>query len=254
MANSKFTTKLGHSNALVSLASNSDEGMARDWNTRSIGLPRPLVVLTLAFLTSLSISGTQADSPIAKESGSKASTDEQLAILGTGCFWCTEAVYERMEGVKDVVSGYIGGHVKNPTYQQVCGKKTGHAEAVQIYFDPSKTSFEELLSVFFKIHDPTTLNRQGADVGPQYRSTIFYQSDEQKKIAEKYIKKLNASREFRGPIVTLLEAPAKFYVAEEYHQDYFRRNPNAGYCQAVVANKVRKFNRSFGEKIKKELK
>jgi peptide-methionine (S)-S-oxide reductase len=208
----------------------------------------------------LSVSCSHADSPIANaaepadsESTAK-SSGEQLAILGTGCFWCTEAVYERMEGVNDVVSGYIGGHVKNPTYQQVCGKKTGHAEAVQVFFDPAKTSFEDLLKVFFKIHDPTTLNRQGADVGPQYRSTIFYQNEEQKKIAENYIKKLNASGEFRDPIVTLLEPPAKFYVAEEYHQDYFRRNPNAGYCQAVVVNKVRKFNRSFGDKIKSELK
>ncbi|WP_404306683.1 peptide-methionine (S)-S-oxide reductase MsrA [Neorhodopirellula lusitana] len=185
---------------------------------------------------------------------SSVSSGEELAILAGGCFWCTEAVYERMEGVNDVVSGYIGGHVKNPTYEQVCGKKTGHAEAVQVYYDPSKTSFEELLVVFFKIHDPTTLNRQGVDSGPQYRSSIFYQNDEQKKIAENYIKKLNKSGDFRNPIVTLLEPNATFYVAEEYHQDYYRRNPNAGYCRAVVANKVRKFNRSFGDKIKDDLK
>ena len=194
----------------------------------------------------------QADPPAKTAESQEAA--ESVAVLAGGCFWCTEAVFERMRGVNDVVSGYIGGHVENPTYQQVCSKKTGHAEAVQIYFDPTQTSFQELLEVFFKVHDPTTLNRQGEDVGPQYRSSIFYQDAEQKKVAQKYIEKLNQSREFRSSIVTLLEPPAKFHVAEEYHQDYFRRNPNAGYCQYVVANKVRKFNRSFGEKIKDELK
>ncbi len=176
---------------------------------------------------------------------------EAVATLAGGCFWCTEAVYERMTGVKDVVSGYIGGSVPNPTYEQVCGKKTGHAEAVQIVYDPSKTSYDELLQVFFKTHDPTTLNKQGADEGPQYRSAIFFHDDEQKAAAEKYIKKLNESGEFDSPIVTTLEAATTFYPAEEYHQDFFRRNPNYGYCQAVVRNKVRKFNREFGDKIKK---
>lgn len=185
-------------------------------------------------------------------SESSDSQKEAVATLAGGCFWCTEAVYERMQGVNDVVSGYIGGHVKNPTYEQVCGKKSGHAEAVEIYYDPSVTTYEELLEVFFKTHDPTTLNRQGADAGPQYRSSVFYHDDEQKKAAEKYIQKLNESGEYRTKIVTLLEKATKFYPAEEYHQDYFRRNPNAGYCQAVVKNKVRKFNREFGDKIKKE--
>jgi peptide-methionine (S)-S-oxide reductase len=176
---------------------------------------------------------------------------EAVATLAGGCFWCTEAVYERMEGVNDVVSGYIGGFVRNPTYEQVCSKKTGHAEAVEVYYDPSKTTYEELLEVFFKTHDPTTLNRQGADEGPQYRSSVFYHNEEQKAAAEKYIQKLNESGEFRTPIVTKLEKATIFYPAEEYHQDYFRLNPNAGYCQAVVKNKVRKFNREFGDKIKK---
>ena len=175
---------------------------------------------------------------------------EAVATLAGGCFWCTEAVYERMRGVNDVVSGYIGGHVKNPTYQQVCGKQTGHAEAVEIYYDPSKTTYEELLEVFFKTHDPTTLNRQGADEGPQYRSAVFFHNDQQKAEAKKYIAKLNAAGD--GPIVTTLEPASKFYPAEEYHQDYFARNPNAGYCRAVVRNKVRKFNREFGDKIKKK--
>ena len=177
---------------------------------------------------------------------------EKVATLAGGCFWCTEAVFERMEGVSDVVSGYIGGKVKRPNYDQVCGKMTGHAEAVQIYYDPTKTNFEELLKVFFKTHDQTTLNRQGADGGPQYRSSIFVHNEEQREIAKKTIEKLG--EEYRDPIVTLIEPATKFYVAEEFHQDYFRRNPNAGYCRAVVANKVRKFNREFGDKIKESAK
>ena len=185
-------------------------------------------------------------------SESSDSPQEAVATLAGGCFWCTEAVFERMQGVNDVVSGYIGGHVNNPTYEQVCGKKTGHAEAVEIRYDPAVTTYEELLEVFFKTHDPTTLNRQGADAGPQYRSSVFYHNDEQKKAAEKYIQKLNESGEYRTKIVTLLEKATKFYPAEEYHQDYYRLNPNAGYCQAVVKNKVRKFNREFGDKIKKD--
>lgn len=192
--------------------------------------------------------GDQAVSDASQNSGSN---KEAVATLAGGCFWCTEAVFERMEGVNDVVSGYIGGHVPNPTYEQVCGKKTGHAEAVEIYYDPSTTSYEELLKVFFKTHDPTTPNRQGHDEGPQYRSSVFFHDEEQKKIAENYIKKLDESGEYNAPVVTLLEPASKFYPAEEYHQDYYRRNPNAGYCQAVVKNKVRKFNREFGDKIKK---
>lgn len=178
------------------------------------------------------------------------SAKEAVATLAGGCFWCTEAVFERMKGVNDVVSGYIGGHVKNPTYEQVCSKKTGHAEAVEIYYDPTVTSYEELLEVFFKTHDPTTLNRQGGDAGPQYRSSVFYHNDQQKQIAASYIDKLNKSGEFNSPIVTLLEKADKFYPAEEYHQDYYRLNPNAGYCQVVVREKVQKFNRSFSDKLK----
>ena len=159
-----------------------------------------------------------------------------------------------MEGVNDVVSGYIGGHVVNPTYEQVCGKKTGHAEAVEVYYDPNKVAYEELLEVFFKTHDPTTLNKQGADEGPQYRSSVFYHNEEQKKAAAKYIKKLDDSGDYPGKIVTLLEEATKFYPAEEYHQDFYRRNPYQGYCRAVVSPKVRKFDQTFGDKKKKELK
>jgi peptide-methionine (S)-S-oxide reductase len=176
-----------------------------------------------------------------------------VATLAGGCFWCTEAVFERMEGVLDVVSGYIGGQIPNPTYQAVCSGLTGHAEAIEIKYDPAKTSFEQLLEVFFATHDPTTLNRQGADVGTQYRSAIFFHDDQQKEIAQAYIKQLNESPEFkRRPIVTTLEPASIFYVAEEYHQDYFRRNPAAGYCQAVVRPKVMKFQKQFKDQVKKD--
>ncbi len=160
-------------------------------------------------------------------------TKEAVATLAGGCFWCTEAVFERMEGVNDVVSGYIGGSMVNPDYKSVCTGTTGHAEACEIYYDPSKVKFEELLEVFFKVHDPTSLNKQGADEGTQYRSAIFYHDDEQKRIAEEYIKQLNDSGDFKKKIVTTLEPLSKFYEAEAYHQDYFRNNPNQGYCQAV---------------------
>jgi len=176
-----------------------------------------------------------------------------VATLAGGCFWCTEAVFERMEGVQDVVSGYLGGQVPNPSYQAVCTGLTGHAEAVEITYDTNKTTFEALLEVFFATHDPTTLNRQGADVGTQYRSAIFYHNDEQKQIAEAYIKQLNESPQFRRrPIVTTLEPASVFYIAEEYHQDYFRRNPAAGYCQAVVRPKVMKFQKQFKDQVKKD--
>ncbi|WP_390621743.1 peptide-methionine (S)-S-oxide reductase MsrA [Rubripirellula tenax] len=178
------------------------------------------------------------------------SSKEMVATLAGGCFWCTEAVFERMEGVQDVVSGYIGGKNPNPSYEQVCTGRTGHAEAVEIYYDPAKVKFEELLEVFFKTHDPTTLNRQGADSGTQYRSTIFYHNAEQKRIADAYITQLDASEKLPGPIVTTLEEASKFFTAEEYHQDYYARNPNAGYCQAVVRGKVDKFDREFADKRK----
>ncbi|MDM4017357.1 peptide-methionine (S)-S-oxide reductase MsrA [Roseiconus lacunae] len=180
--------------------------------------------------------------------------EQLIATFAGGCFWCTEAVFERMEGVSDVISGYIGGHVPNPTYEQVCSKTTGHAEAIEMRYDPSKVKYEELLEVFFKTHDPTTLNQQGADKGPQYRSSVFYHDEKQREAAEKYIKKLDASGEFDRKIVTKLEKATTFYPAEEYHQDFFRKNPNYGYCRAVVVDKVRKFNRNFGDKIKEELK
>lgn len=194
------------------------------------------------------VTATPGDQPVS-DSGNRGD-GQAVATLAGGCFWCTEAVFERMDGVGDVVSGYIGGHVVNPTYEQVCGKRTGHAEAVEIHYDPSKVQFEELLEVFFKAHDPTTPNQQGADIGPQYRSGIYYHTPEQKQIAEAYIAQLDASGKMPGPIVTEVIQASVFYPAEEYHQDYYARNPNAGYCQAVVRAKVDKFDREFANKRK----
>ncbi len=175
----------------------------------------------------------------------------ELATLGGGCFWCLEAVYDELRGVVDVVSGYAGGHVPFPTYRQVCGGDTGHAEVVQITFDPAIISFRELLQVFFAIHDPTTRNRQGADVGPQYRSVIFYHSDEQRAIAEQVIAELNAARLWPAPIVTEVTPFTAFYPAEDYHQEYFVNNPNQRYCRIVIAPKVAKFRQQFLARLRR---
>ena len=174
----------------------------------------------------------------------------EIATLGGGCFWCLEAIYVDLKGVEQVVSGYAGGHVKNPTYEQVCGKNTGHAEVVQVHFDPNVISYEDLLRIFFTIHDPTTLNRQGADVGPQYRSVIFYHDDEQRATAEKIIAEITAEKIWADPIVTQLEPFEEFFVAEPYHQEYFKHNPYQGYCRAVIAPKVVKFRQSFADRLK----
>jgi peptide-methionine (S)-S-oxide reductase len=176
----------------------------------------------------------------------------QVATLGAGCFWCVEAVFQRLDGVTEVVSGYSGSNVENPTYEQVCDHETGAAEACQIRFDPSKLPFAELLRVFWKVHDPTTVNRQGNDAGPQYRSVIFYHNEEQHATAERLRSELDASGTFPAPIVTAVEPFRNFYPAEEYHQDYYRRNPNQGYCRAVIRPKLEKFEKDFAEKIKPE--
>jgi peptide-methionine (S)-S-oxide reductase len=160
--------------------------------------------------------------------------------LGAGCFWCTEAVMQRVEGVKSAVSGYMGGHVENPTYRQVVTGETGHAEVAKVTFDPSVTSLEELLDIFWLMHDPTTLNRQGADVGTQYRSAIFYNNDEQKRIAEASIAKLMAAKTYADPIVTEVTPIETFYPAEDYHQEYYELNKNAGYCRYVIHPKLKK--------------
>ena len=176
-------------------------------------------------------------------------TREQ-ATLGGGCFWCLEAVYEELEGVHRVRSGYSGGARENPTYQQVCTGGTGHAEVVRIEFDPTVTSFREILQVFFAIHDPTTLNRQGADFGTQYRSVIFYHSPEQKAAAETVIREINDARVFPGPVVTEVSPLENFYPAEEYHDHYYRSNPNQGYCRYVIDPKMAAFRAKFFDKVK----
>lgn len=169
-----------------------------------------------------------------------ANEDLQTTTLGSGCFWCTEAVFQDIEGIESVVSGYSGGNVENPTYEEVCGGDTGHAEVVQIRFNPEKISYEEILKLFFKSHDPTTLNRQGNDVGTQYRSVIFYHNKEQRRIAENMKKGLDKSGRFEDPIVTEIAPFEKFYKAEDYHQNYFNNNPDAAYCQAVIRPKLEK--------------
>ncbi|CDM64602.1 peptide-methionine (S)-S-oxide reductase MsrA [Pyrinomonas methylaliphatogenes] len=178
------------------------------------------------------------------------SVNGELATLAGGCFWCLEAVFSEVRGVERVISGYTGGHVPNPTYQQVCTGMTGHAEAVQITFDPQQISYKELLEIFFAIHDPTTLNRQGADIGTQYRSAIFYHSPEQREIAEEMIAALERAQVWDRPIVTEIAPAAAFYPAEDYHQGYFRKNPDQPYCQVVVAPKVAKLRAKFRDKLK----
>jgi peptide-methionine (S)-S-oxide reductase len=172
------------------------------------------------------------------------------ATFGNGCFWCTEAIFQNLKGVYSAVSGYSGGHVKNPTYKDVCAGITGHAEVLQIVYDPSVISFEELLEVFWKTHDPTTLNRQGNDIGTQYRSSIFYHNEQQKQLAESYKKKLDASGAFTKPIVTEIVPFAEFYRAENYHQDYFSLNGSEPYCTYVIQPKVDKFKEVFKDKLK----
>jgi peptide-methionine (S)-S-oxide reductase len=176
---------------------------------------------------------------------------KEVATLAGGCFWCLEAVFDELEGVEDVVSGYSGGSVPNPTYKHVCTGDTGHAEVVQVTFNPDVISYRDLLRVFFTIHDPTTLNRQGADVGTQYRSAVFTHNEAQEKIAEEVIAELNEAGLWDDPIVTEVVPVEAFYAAEEYHQEYFRRNPNQGYCRMVIAPKVAKFRKQYLERLKK---
>lgn len=184
-------------------------------------------------------------------SGSTTATTTEIATLGGGCFWCLEAVFDDLKGVIAVESGYMGGPRPNPTYEQVCAGTTGHAEVVQITFDPAVVTFTEILEVFFVIHDPTTLNRQGNDSGTQYRSAIFYHSPAQKAAAEQVIRNLAGAGLWRDPVVTEITPATVFYIAEDYHQEYFARNPGAGYCQFVVAPKVAKFRKQFLSKRKK---
>jgi len=196
---------------------------------------------------------TNAQSENKSETGIIQNMDNlQKATLGSGCFWCTEAIFENLKGVHLVVSGYAGGQVLNPTYEDVCSGTSGHAEVTQITYDPNVITYDELLEVFWKTHDPTTLNKQGNDVGPQYRSVIFYHNEEQKRLAEKYKDELNKSGAWDKPIVTEISPFTNFFSAEDYHQDYYTNNSNQGYCAFVIAPKLEKFRKVFKDKLKKK--
>ena len=203
--------------------------------------------------TSHSASGQPDDKTVARDKvGEKPAEGLEQVTFGSGCFWCTEAVFAELKGVKSAVSGYSGGHVEKPTYEQVCTGATGHAEVIQVTYDPKVVKFSDLLAVFWQTHDPTTLNRQGADSGTQYRSAIFYHTDEQRKEAEFYKKKLDESGAFRAPIVTEITKFDKFYPAENYHQEYYAANPEASYCRMVIAPKMEKFRKAFANMLKTE--
>jgi len=214
-----------------------------------------LLLLVLVLQGMKTMSAAQTTRPGAGERPSEQSPGKpqkklETATFGAGCFWCTEAVFQRLKGVESVVSGYSGGHVKNPTYKQVSSGTTGHAEAVQITFDPGKVSYAELLEVFWKTHDPTTMNRQGPDVGTQYRSVIFYKNDEQRKLAETYKGELDQSKAFRAPIVTQIVPFQEFFPAENYHQDYYELNSRQPYCAMIIRPKVEKLEKVFHDKLK----
>jgi methionine-S-sulfoxide reductase len=200
----------------------------------------------LIVVFALSLNGFAQDNKVKKTSNLETIT------LGGGCYWCVEAVYENLNGVKSVVSGFSGGKIANPTYEEVCTGTTGHAEVVQITYDKNVTDINEIFKVFFTVHDPTTLNRQGADVGTQYRSVIFYKNAEQKKAAENIITELNSAKVYDSPIVTKVEPFTKFYKAEDYHQNYYSNNKNQPYCKMVIQPKIEKFEKVFKDKLKKK--
>jgi peptide-methionine (S)-S-oxide reductase len=185
------------------------------------------------------------------ETGQPDSDEAGIATFGAGCFWCVEAVFQQVDGVLSVESGYCGGTVENPTYRQICEGDTGHAEVCQIRYDPSKITFDDLLEIFWKTHDPTTLNRQGNDIGTQYRSVVFYHDERQKALAEQRKKQLEAAGVWQDPIVTEISPAAKFYKAEDYHHNYYVDNPSQGYCQVVIRPKVEKFRAVFKDRLKK---
>ena len=215
-------------------------------------LRQQLSTLGLTLLSALGL--TPKTQPVVQQKPAIMSTNQpenlEKATFGTGCFWCTEALYESLDGVIDAVSGYEGGQKLNPTYNQVCSGTTGHAECVEVAYDPQKITYQELLEAFFRSHDPTTLNRQGADVGTQYRSVIFYHNDEQKRLAETAKTELDKAGAYNDPIVTEISPAETFYPAEAYHQSYFANNPNQGYCAFVIAPKLDKFKKVFREKLK----
>ncbi len=206
------------------------------------------ILFIFSFLSFVSCSAKQTTHNV--HSDQIISSNLDTATFGAGCFWCVEAVFQEVKGVEKVVSGYSGGTVKNPSYRAVCTGNTGHAEVVQVYYNPELVSFETLLEIFWGTHDPTTLNRQGADVGTQYRSVIFYHSEEQKSISQSFKKKLNQEQAFPKPIVTEIAPFTKFYLAENYHQDYYELNGTEPYCRAVITPKMDKLHKVFGDKLK----
>lgn len=209
-----------------------------------------LGLLILSIVLTLACAGHETRE-VPRETERITKTMEQAtATFAGGCFWCTEALFSELKGVSRVTSGYIGGQVENPTYEQVCSGQTGHAEATEILYDPKQVSYDELLEVFFKTHDPTSLNRQGADVGTQYRSAVFYHSPEQQQAVSAIIDELEKAKVYDKPIVTEVTAASKFYPAEQYHQDYYFNNPNQGYCAMVITPKVEKFRKIFADRLK----
>jgi peptide-methionine (S)-S-oxide reductase len=225
-------------------------------------LKNALLSVFVLYFSIVSCGQTKVDSVEKKQqpSSKKQSKDKMelkkenrdVITLGAGCFWCVEAVFQSLDGVDTVISGYSGGHIENPTYEEVCSKESGHAEVCRLIYDTTKISLEEILEVYWQTHDPTTLNQQGADKGPQYRSVIFYHNAQQKEIAERIKKALDASGAFEKPIVTTIEALTNFYAAEDYHQNYYKNNPNQGYCYYVIRPKMEKFEKVFKKKMKKE--
>ncbi|MBI5022300.1 MAG: peptide-methionine (S)-S-oxide reductase MsrA [Ignavibacteriales bacterium] len=211
-----------------------------------------IIIVTFLGISSSKTGNRSMQNPENHSAINRESDTLETVTLGAGCFWCVEAIFQNLEGVYSVVSGYSGGTVKNPTYEDVCTGKTGHAEVAQIKYDPRMLSFDELLEVYWSSHDPTTLNRQGSDVGTQYRSVIFYHNPRQKELAEKYKKKLNSEHAFENPVITEISAIKEFYKAENYHQNYFNENPNKPYCQFVIRPKLEKFEKIFKNKIKKK--
>ena len=205
------------------------------------------VILSLFIITDI-----QAQNENTRQNMKGNMKNSETATFASGCFWCSEAIFERVKGVESVVSGYAGGKTPNPTYEEVCSGTTGYAESVQIKYDPSVVSFVDLLKIFWKTHDPTTLNRQGNDIGTQYRSAIFYHNDGQKKLAEEYKKKLDESGIWGKPIVTEIAPFTNFYKAEDYHQNYYENNPQQGYCAYVITPKVEKFEKVFKDMLKKQ--
>lgn len=213
----------------------------------------PRLTIAVVVLAIVACRRGPEEEPVAKAAETpKAKAETKVATFGGGCFWCGDAIFRRVEGVLDVATGYAGGSVPNPTYKQVCTGTTGHAEVIQVTYDPAKVTYEGLLEVFFKTHDPTTLNRQGADEGTQYRSVILWHDEEQRRVAEDVRKRLDEAKVWDAPIVTEIAPFTAFYKAEDYHQDYFAENPTAGYCRAVIAPKVEKFEKVFKDRLKKK--